>query len=206
TKWIWQSRGIPTPDFIELEHESDLHDVEGRLGFPVMVKPVREGSSCGASKVMQGADLAAAWERARALDARVMAERWVEGIEYTASILDGQALPLIRLETPREFYDYEAKYHADTTRYICPCGLEPDVEQRMAGLALAAFTVLGASGWGRVDFMVDRAGNPWFIEANTIPGMTSHSLVPMAARQAGIGFDDLVLRILETSLEGEARK
>ena len=198
SKWVWQSRGIPTPEFVSLASVADLAQAE-RLGFPLMVKPVHEGSSCGASKVAAAAALPAAWERARALDESVMAERWIHGVEYTASILDRRVLPLIRLETPREFYDYEAKYHADTTRYICPCGLDAAAEQLLAELALAAFDAVGASGWGRVDLFVDRAGAPWIIEVNTIPGMTSHSLVPMAAREAGISFDDLVLRILATS-------
>jgi D-alanine-D-alanine ligase len=202
TKWVWQSRGIPTPDFIVLKGESDLDSVASRLGFPVMVKPVHEGSSCGASKVKRAGDLLQAWRAARALDSDVMAERWVEGAEYTASILGSRVLPLIRLETPREFYDYEAKYIADTTRYLCPCGLEPEAEGRIAGMARDGFEAVGATGWGRVDLIVDKAGLPWFIEVNTIPGMTSHSLVPMAARHAGIEFDDLVIRILETSMTG----
>jgi D-alanine-D-alanine ligase len=200
TKWIWQSRGIPTPDFLLLNRESDLDAVESRLGFPVMIKPVHEGSSCGASKVTRAAELSRAWEAARELDADVMAERWVEGVEYTASILGGRVLPLIRLETPREFYDYEAKYLADTTRYICPCGLDAATEHRIGALALEGFEAVGATGWGRVDLIVDAGGLPWFIEVNTIPGMTSHSLVPMAAREAGIEFDELVIRILETSM------
>jgi D-alanine-D-alanine ligase len=202
TKWIWQSRGIPTPDFIVLRQDSDLDSVAARLGFPVMVKPVHEGSSCGASKVKRAEDLAAAWRAARALDAEVMAERWVDGVEYTASILRGRVLPLIRLETPREFYDYEAKYLSDTTRYICPCGLDADAEARIGNMALDGFDAVGAAGWGRVDLFVDRAGLPWFIEVNTIPGMTSHSLVPMAAKHAGIEFDELVIGILETSMTG----
>jgi D-alanine-D-alanine ligase len=204
TKWIWQSQCVPTPDFVLLRRESDLASVAGKIGFPVMVKPVHEGSSCGASKVARAEDLAQAWRAARTLDVDVMAERWIDGAEYTASILGDRVLPLIRLETPREFYDYEAKYLSDTTRYICPCGLDAAAEQRIAGLALAGFDAVGAAGWGRVDLIVDRAGAPWFIEVNTIPGMTSHSLVPMAARQAGIEFDELVVRILETSVKGGA--
>lgn len=200
TKWIWQSRGIPTPDFVVLREESDLAVVADRLGFPVMVKPVHEGSSCGASKVKRAGDLKQAWQAARSLDDEVMAERWVVGVEYTASILGESVLPLIRLETPREFYDYEAKYIADTTRYLCPCGLDREAEGRIAGMARDGFEAVGATGWGRVDLIVDQAGLPWFIEVNTIPGMTSHSLVPMAARHAGIEFDDLVFRILETSM------
>jgi D-alanine-D-alanine ligase len=202
TKWIWQSRGIPTPDFVVLRNEADLESVGQRIGFPVMIKPVHEGSSCGAGKVTRAQDLAQAWRAARALDEHVMAERWVDGAEYTVGILGSRVLPMIRLETPREFYDYEAKYLADTTRYICPCGLDAEAERRIGKMAMEGFEAVNAAGWGRVDLLVDNAGLPWFIEVNTIPGMTSHSLVPMAARQAGIDFDDLVIRILETSLAG----
>ncbi len=145
-------------------------------------------------------DLESAWRQAREYDGRVMAESWIEGNEYTAPILDDQILPMIRLETPREFYDYEAKYIADTTQYHCPCGLDVEIQDELGGLSFDAFKALDASGWGRVDFMIDEDGKPWLIEVNTVPGMTSHSLVPMSAKQAGIGFDDLTLRILATSL------
>ncbi len=201
SKRIWQAHGLSTPAFIEIETQGDLERVGHDIGFPLIIKPVQEGSSCGAVKVMQEGELKNAWRTASQYDDRVMAERWVEGTEYTASILNDTVLPLIRLETPREFYDYQAKYIEETTRYICPCGLEPEREQAIAGQALSAFKLIGASGWGRVDLIMDDAGIPWLIEANTIPGMTSHSLVPMAAKQAGIGFDELVLMILETSME-----
>ncbi|MGH8248391.1 MAG: D-alanine--D-alanine ligase [Gammaproteobacteria bacterium] len=204
-KWIWLAHDIPTPPDVEIFTEGDLREAGREIGFPLMVKPVHEGSSCGASKVKGKEELPAAWSKARALDARVMAEKWIEGAEYTASILDDAVLPLIRLETPREFYDYEAKYIENTTRYICPCGLDPGTEQALAAVALRAFQLLGASGWGRVDLIVDAAGQPWLLEVNTIPGMTSHSLVPMAAKQAGISFDELVIRILETSMRAQAR-
>ena len=200
TKWIWRSRGLRTPDFVEIETAADLERVREELGFPVFVKPVHEGSSCGAAKVESAAALRPAWEAAGRFDARVMAERWIDGAEYTASILAGEALPLIRIETPRVFYDYEAKYLEDTTRYHCPCGLGEGDEQRLRAVALAAFDAVGASGWGRVDFLLDASGVEWLIEVNTVPGMTSHSLVPMAAKQAGIDFDSLTLRILETSM------
>jgi D-alanine-D-alanine ligase len=201
TKWIWQRHGLPTPESVEIRSAEDLGAAGDRLGFPLMMKPVHEGSSCGASRVASAAELEAAWEKARRLDARVMAERWIDGTEYTASILQGADLPLIRLETPREFYDYEAKYLADSTRYLCPCGLDEETERELRELAWQAFSLVDASGWGRVDLIADRSGAPWLIEVNTIPGMTSHSLVPMAARQAGIDFDELVVRILESSLE-----
>jgi D-alanine-D-alanine ligase len=199
SKLVWQSMRINTPDFVEIVEAADLDAVVERLGFPVMVKPVHEGSSCGAARVEKASQLEAAWADSLRFDNRVMAERWVVGAEYTASILQDRALPMIRLETPREFYDYEAKYVADDTRYLCPCGLPESREQELNALMLQAFAALGASGWGRVDFMVDEQDAPWLIEVNTIPGMTSHSLVPMAAARAGIGFNELVVRILETS-------
>ena len=145
--------------------------------------------------------LVAAWRAAARYDAQVLAERWLAGPEYTCAVLKGEALPLIRLETPRAFYDYEAKYLADTTRYLCPCGLAAAEESRLRAICLEAFAAVGATGWGRVDFMLDVEGRPCLLEVNTIPGMTDHSLVPMAARAHGLDFEALVRRILETSLE-----
>ena len=200
TKWLWISQGLPTPEFIELIDEHALAHVGTEIGFPVMIKPVNEGSSCGASKVNDETELHQAWLLARKYDRRVMAERWIEGIEYTASIINDSLLPLIRLETPREFYDYQAKYLADTTRYICPCGLPPEQEALIGKEILKAYKLVAAGGWGRVDFFMDSGNRMWLIEVNTVPGMTSHSLVPMAAQQAGIGFDDLVMMILDTSI------
>lgn len=200
TKWVWLSQGILTPDFIEITDINELERVSSEIGYPVMIKPVSEGSSCGASKVKDGSELKHAWMIAKRYDDRVMAERWVEGSEYTASIINDSLLPLIRLETPREFYDYEAKYIEDSTQYICPCGLSHNAETRVGVEVLKAFKIVEASGWGRVDFFIDESNRIWMIEINTVPGMTSHSLVPMAAKQAGIGFDDLVLMILETSM------
>lgn len=204
SKRVWRDAGLATPAFIEILGPAELDRVGPELGFPVMVKPVNEGSSCGATKVRHGDELEDAWRKARDLDPRVVAETWITGAEYTAAVLQGVVLPMIRLETPREFYDYEAKYLENTTRYLCPCGLPAAREQELARLVLAAFEALGASGWGRVDFMVDNAGAPWLIELNTVPGMTDHSLVPMAAKQAGIDFDTLVMKILETSTGGGA--
>jgi D-alanine-D-alanine ligase len=201
TKQIWQAAGLPTPKFLVLEGEADLARVESGLGFPVMIKPAHEGSSIGMSKVERAADLSAAWRAAMQYDRAVLAEAWITGREYTASILGTQALPLIRLETPRAFYDYEAKYRADDTRYHCPCGLPEAEEQTLRELALRAFRAVAAHGWGRVDFMCDGDGKPYLIEVNTVPGMTDHSLVPMAARAAGIDFEALVWRILETGME-----
>jgi len=200
SKRIWQSLGLPTPAFVEVNEDSDWQEVVEYLGLPLIIKPVREGSSYGASKVKETSEMESAWRQAREFDERVMAESWVVGSEYTAPVLGDEVLPMIRLETPREFYDYEAKYIADTTQYHCPCGLDADVENELGKLALAAFKTLDCSGWGRVDFMLDAEDKPWLIEVNTIPGMTSHSLVPMSAKQAGMSFDDLTLRILAASL------
>lgn len=202
TKLVWQAAGIPTPRYELLTAASDLDAVVARLGLPLMVKPANEGSSIGMSKVHDGADLEEAYTLAANYDSVVLAEEFINGIELTAAVLGGEALPLIRLETPREFYDYAAKYVADDTRYIVPCGLAADAERALQQRVLAAFGALGCRGWGRVDLMLDAAGRPWFIEANTAPGMTDHSLVPMAARHAGLAFEDLVLRILELAHVG----
>jgi len=199
TKQVWAGAGLPTPPFTLLQREADLQAVPA-LGFPVMLKPAREGSSLGMTKVEQERDLKPAWREASRFDREVLAESWVYGVEYTAAIVADAALPLIRLETPREFYDYEAKYVADTTRYHCPCGLLADVETGLQDLAMRAFLAVGASGWGRVDFFVDAAQRPWLIEVNTVPGMTDHSLVPMAAQVYGWDMPELVWRILETSV------
>ena len=202
-KQLWAGVGLPTPDFVVVRGEPDLARAR-ELGFPLMLKPVREGSSLGMSKVGAAAELASAWRQARDYDDTVLAERWIDGPEYTAAVLGDAVLPLIRLETPRSFYDYAAKYEADSTRYHCPCGL-PEVEERaLQQLSLQAFRALGASGWGRVDLMLDGDGRPWLIEVNTVPGMTDHSLVPMAAQAAGMDMQELVWRILETSLEEAA--
>jgi len=200
SKRIWQSHELPTPAFVELNEHSDWEAVVECLDLPLIVKPVREGSSYGASKIKKLNEMESAWRQAHEYDERVMAESWIMGSEYTVSILGDDVLPTIRLETPREFYDYEAKYIANTTQYHCPCGLDADVENELAKLALKAFKALDASGWGRVDFMLDAEDNPWLIEVNTIPGMTSHSLVPMSAKQAGMSFDNLTLNILASSL------
>ena len=194
-KLMWKSAGLPTPDFRVVTSEDDLAQVED-LGFPLMVKPVHEGSSIGMAKVDDPDGLKAAWEEANKYDALVLAEQWIAGGEYTAAILGGEVLPLIKLETPHGFYDYDAKYRADSTRYLCPCGLDEAREREFSELALRAFRIVGATGWGRVDFMTDDRGRPWLLEVNTVPGMTDHSLVPMAAREAGMDFDELVWRVL----------
>ena len=199
TKLLWAGAGIPTADFVLLHDELDLPAAE-RLGFPLMIKPSQEGSSIGMAKVDDAAGLADAWHAAARYDRIVLAERWLSGDEFTCAILQGEALPLIRLETPNSFYDYEAKYFSDSTRYHCPCGLPAQRESELMQLCVRAFDLVGASGWGRVDFMLDADGEPKLLEVNTVPGMTDHSLVPMAAKAAGVDFDALCLRILATSL------
>lgn len=164
-----------------------------------MVKPAKEGSSIGLSRADDPAQLETAWRRASQYNCAVFAEAWVTGAEYTAGVLDGAPLPLIRLETPHAFYDFDAKYRAETTRYHCPCGLPAPAEAALQELALRACDTIGASGWARVDLLLDTDGAPWLIEVNTVPGMTDHSLMPLAARVAGLSFDELVWRILETS-------
>ncbi|MEQ8288779.1 MAG: D-alanine--D-alanine ligase [Gammaproteobacteria bacterium] len=206
SKAIWQNAGLPTPPAVELNSNSDWSATAEELGLPIMVKPVREGSSIGASKVMVADDLFAAWEQASSFDDRVLAERWISGAEYTVPILHGEVLPVIKLETKRDFYDYQAKYVDDDTQYICPCGLDAKQEQLLGELGQQACRALDVSGWARADLMMDSLGQPWLIEVNTVPGMTSHSLVPMAARQAGISFEELVVQILATSFNEDGYK
>jgi D-alanine-D-alanine ligase len=197
TKLLWQARGLPTPPYELLHSDADLRAVAQRLGLPLMVKPVNEGSSLGMSKVREAAQIDEAYALAVNYDRSVMAEQFIEGAELTVGILDDRALPAIRLETTRDFYDYQAKYVADDTRYILPCGLPAPREHEIRAVCVEAFRALDCSGWGRVDLMLDRAGAPYLLEVNTAPGMTDHSLVPMAARAAGISYEDLCLKILE---------
>ena len=199
TKRIWRATGVPTPEWRIATQRGDARAIADSLGMPVFVKPAREGSSVGMTRVDAADDLPEAIERASAHDARVLVERLIDGPEYTAAILAGEALPLIRIETPRAFYDFDAKYAAADTEYHCPCGLTAAVEARFKTLAIRAFEELGCRGWGRVDFLVDASGAPWMLEVNTVPGMTDHSLVPMAAAAADIDFDELVLQILATA-------
>ena len=206
TKRLWRGAGMPTPDYQVLDCDADWSAVTSGLGMPLIVKPALEGSSIGMTRVESLDELPAAYEQAAACGSAVFAERWVAGDEFTAAILGDEVLPLIRLETPRAFYDFEAKYKSDTTRYHCPSELDGAVEQRLRVLAKQAFDAVGASGWGRVDLMVDRVGVPWLIEVNTVPGMTDHSLVPMAAKAAGIDFEELVLRILAQTLDHGERQ
>ena len=199
TKRLARAVGVATADFIVLTGAQDFEAALERLKLPLIVKPATQGSSVGMSKVERAADLPAAYALAAALETLVFAEAWIAGPEYTVAILQERSLPSIRIETPRTFYDYEAKYFRDDTRYFCPSGLSHSAEEHLANLALAAFEAAGASGWGRVDFMMDATGRPLLLEINTVPGMTSHSLVPMAARAIGVDFDELVWRVLETS-------
>jgi len=201
TKLCWRGFGLVTPEWYLLKNEQDIDGCIEKLGFPVIVKPAREGSSIGMSKAHNRDELQKALQLAAGFACDVYAESWVTGKEYTVAILDGVALPVIRLETPNVFYDYEAKYHATTTQYHCPCGLGQAEERQLQDIAVTAAEVVGVKGWARLDVFVDASGQYQLIEINTVPGMTDHSLVPMAAKQAGIEFDELVWRILETSLE-----
>lgn len=199
SKAVWQGLGMPVPACRLLSGDEDPQDVINELGLPLMIKPSREGSSLGMSRVESADQLAAAYADAAALDTEVFAEAWLPGTEYTVAILDGEALPAIGLDVPGGFYDYDAKYVGAQTRYLLPCGLDAHAEAELQQLAVRAFAALGAHGWGRVDLRCDAAGEPRLLEINTVPGMTDHSLVPMAAGAAGMSFADLVVAILETT-------
>lgn len=202
TKLTWQAANLPVPAYELLTAESDFEAIAKKLGLPLFVKPANEGSSVGITKVKAAGDLRAAFEEAAKHDPLVLAEQFIGGGEYTAAILGDQALPVIKIEPANEFYDFEAKYLRDDTRYLCPCGLPGAQEKEIQHLALQGFRLIGGTGWGRVDFLMDAQGRPYLLEVNTSPGMTDHSLVPMAARQAGISFEDLVLRVLELAHVG----
>lgn len=202
TKLLWRAAGLPTADWAILTADTDFAAVERTLGLPIFVKPAREGSSIGMSKVKHAGELQAAYATAAEHDPLVLAEKFIDGAEYTAAILGDTVLPLIRLEPAKdvEFYDFDAKYLRNDTQYHCPSGLSPEQELACRNMALEAFRLVGCRDWGRVDFMLDRAGHPYLLEVNTSPGMTDHSLVPMAARAAGMEFDALCLKILELTL------
>ncbi|WP_374335025.1 D-alanine--D-alanine ligase [Leeia sp.] len=207
SRLLWQALGLPVPQFELLDEHSDWDAVVAKLGLPIFVKPNIEGSSIGISKVKQAADLPAAFAEARRYDRVVLAERFLDGGEYSMPILGDEVsgfvtLPAIKIEPATEFYDYQAKYFRDDTVYRCPCGLSAEQEATIGELVKKAFWAIGGRGWARIDFMTDAAGQPYLLEANTAPGMTSHSLVPMGARQAGMDYPDLVLRILDTTLQG----
>jgi D-alanine-D-alanine ligase len=199
SKQLFEAVGLMTPPYRVLRTADELTAAIEQIGLPMAVKPNGEGSSVGVAKVSKASELQLAYDAARRYSDTVLAERWVQGDEYTAGVLQGEVLPLIRIEASAGFYDYQAKYFSDQTRYHCPCGLPEARERELGELALHAFDAVGASGWGRVDFMLDGSGQPLFLELNTVPGMTHHSLVPMAARERGIDFEELVWRILETS-------
>ena len=202
TKRLWSAEGLPTPPYQLLGADTDVKAVAKRLGVPLMVKPAAEGSSVGMSKVRAAAGLKKAYALAASYDPVVIAEKFIEGIELTVGILGEQVLPVIKLETPRDFYDYEAKYIADDTRYLIPSGLTARKESEVQALCLKAYRSLGCRGWGRVDLMLNRRGRPYLLEVNTSPGMTDHSLVPMAARAVGMSYAELCLRILEGARVG----
>ncbi len=204
SKRLFTEAGIATPDFLIVENRADAKIAAEELGFPLILKPSNQGSSVGMSKVFEAAELRAAVDLAMSFSGPAMAERCIVGNEMTIAILQGQALPSICIETPRVFYDYRAKYEADSTEYRCPGTDDPAHEADYANIAVAAFEVLDCAGWGRVDFMTDSDGKPHVLEVNTIPGMTSHSLVPMAAKAAGIDFVELCWRILETSITDQS--
>ncbi|WP_404358209.1 D-alanine--D-alanine ligase [Methylotuvimicrobium sp. KM1] len=199
TKLCWRGLGLPTPKWFLLKSENDAPACIEKLGLPLIVKPALEGSSIGMSKANSLTELIEAYRLAMQSGCDVYAEAWVSGNEYTIAVLNGEALPVIRLETPNVFYDFEAKYRANTTCYHCPCGLDAETEQRLQALAVSACEALAVEGWARVDAFIDNSSQTQLIEVNTVPGMTDHSLVPMAAKQAGISFEELVWRILETS-------
>ena len=203
SKHLFAAAGIPTPDYAVIRHDADAVLAAEQLGFPMILKPSGQGSSVGMSKVFEAADLAGAVSLALQHGDVALAERCIVGEELTVAVLQGTALPSIRIETPRVFYDYRAKYESDRTEYHCPGTGDADAEALYAGIAMAAFNAIGCAGWGRVDFMTGEDGQPQVLEVNTIPGMTSHSLVPMAARQAGIDFEELCWRILETSVSAD---
>ena len=206
TKLIWHAAGVTTPAFEVVNIDSDFAAIEKKLGLPLFVKPANEGSSIGISKVKVSGDLKAAYELASKSDPLVIAEQFVGGGEYTVGILGDQVLPIVRILPANEFYDFEAKYLRDDTQYLCPCGLPAEQEAKIQAEALQAFKAIGGTGWGRVDFLMDEAGKHYFLEVNTSPGMTDHSLVPMAAKAAGIPFADLVKRILTLAIKQHGAK
>jgi len=201
TKMIWQAAGIGTPDYVMLDAGSRFRDVADKLGLPLIIKPAREGSTIGLSKINSEQDFRTAYEAAAKYDSLVLAEQFIQGIELTAAILDDTPLPLVRIDVAEGLYDYQAKYFSDNTRYTCPSGLPETLTTKIQTQALHAHRILGCTGWSRVDLILDNHEQPYFLETNTSPGMTDHSLVPMAAKAAGISFSELVIQILELSCE-----
>jgi D-alanine-D-alanine ligase len=203
TKMIWLADRLPTPRYRVLKEDDDWKAVARELGLPLIVKPANEGSTLGLTKVTAVKQLPAAYELATKKYRDIaLAEQFIDGPEYTASVLGEEALPLIRIEAPKGNYDYQNKYFTDDTKYHCPCGLPAKKEAELQALTLRAFRAVGCSGWGRIDLMLDAKGKPWLLEVNTSPGMTGHSLVPMAARAVGISYEDLCMKILELAHVG----
>lgn len=202
SKQVWQALGLPTAKYRVLRSAQDLDGLITDLGLPLFLKPAREGSSVGVGKVTDAGQLIEAYRETAKIGDDVLAEQFISGAELTVAVLNDQALPSIRMRTDNEFYDYQAKYHSDDTQYFCPAGLSDSLEQDVRNLALTAFEALDCDIWGRVDMMLDANERPFLLEVNTVPGMTDHSLVPMAAKEVGVGFDELVIKILERTLEG----
>jgi len=202
TKRLWAAEGLPTAAYAVLGRDTNLKAVAKKLGVPLFVKPASEGSSVGMTKVKKAGDLEEAYALAVNYDPVVIAEKFIDGAELTVAVLGERVLPIIRIETPREFYDYEAKYIANDTRYLIPCGVSEKKEKELQAISLKAFRALGCRGWGRVDLMLDKRGRPYLLEVNTSPGMTDHSLVPMAARAVGISYEDLCVQVLEMAHVG----
>ena len=200
TKWMWMGAGLPTPGFVWVSDLMPLNIEEFDLPFPVIVKPCHEGSSIGMRKVYDKASLVEAVTYAKEFDSEILIEQWITGREYTCAVLNNKALPLIELKTTHDFYDFDAKYKSNDTQYICPCDLDNETQKELQELVLQAFHVLGSKGWGRVDLMLDDDDQAWLIELNSVPGMTDHSLVPMAAKADGIDFENLVVEILKSTL------
>ncbi|UTW06810.1 D-alanine--D-alanine ligase [Pseudomonas benzenivorans] len=203
TKQVWQSLGLPTPRHAVLSSADDCRAAAASLGFPLIVKPAHEGSSIGMAKVQSVEELIVAWQAASQYDAEVLVEQWIQGPEFTIATLRGQVLPPIALGTPHSFYDYDAKYLANDTQYRIPCGLDAAKEEELKAITVRACEAVGTRGWARVDVMQDADGQFWLLEVNTVPGMTDHSLVPMAAQAAGLDFQQLVLAILADSVEAQ---
>ena len=199
TKLLWRSLNISTPDFLQVTEKTSYEEIMSAIGVPFFIKPSNEGSSIGIDKIKNEKQYQDAFLKTSKIDANVIVEKFVDGEEFTVAIVNDKTLPVIKIKPSNEFYDYQAKYIKDDTQYICPSGIEKHKEVLISQEAIRAFKVIGCSSWGRVDFMMDKQGRHYFIEVNTSPGMTSHSLVPMAAKEVGINFDQLVLEILKTA-------
>lgn len=206
TKQVWQALGLPTANYRVLKTEADLDGLVADLDLPIFLKPAREGSSVGIGKVTKESDLLEAYRKTAEFGDHVLAEKFISGAELSVSILDGQALPSVRMAPSNEFYDFDAKYKSNDTEYFCPAGLCDELEMQVRQLAISAFSALGCSHWGRVDVMLDETQQPILLEVNTVPGMTDHSLVPMAAKVIGLSFEQLVVQILSATLDEQSNE